>query len=277
MMPTITLDRPAEQGVTKEAAIVTQTVLELRNIEKSYDMKTLIIKDIDLQLKQGEFVSIIGPSGAGKSTLLRCINRMIEPTDGDIIFDGMNITQLNKAALRKQRTKIGMVFQHYNLVSRLTVFENVLHGRFGYKSTLQGILGLYTEEEKILALSILEKLGMKDHVYKRCDQLSGGQKQRVGIARALVQQPKLLLCDEPIASLDPNSSKVIMDHLKEISQSMGITVLVNLHQVDVALKYSDRIIGLNRGSKLFDDLPKRLNQMDIRNIYGAEVDELIFE
>ncbi|KYG89799.1 phosphonate ABC transporter ATP-binding protein [[Bacillus] sp. KCTC 13219] len=240
-------------------------------------MKTLIIKDIDLQLKQGEFVSIIGPSGAGKSTLLRCINRMIEPTDGDIIFDGTNITQLNKAALRKQRTKIGMVFQHYNLVSRLTVFENVLHGRFGYKSTLQGILGLYTEEEKILALSILEKLGMKDHVYKRCDQLSGGQKQRVGIARALVQQPKLLLCDEPIASLDPNSSKVIMDHLKEISQSMGITVLVNLHQVDVALKYSDRIIGLNRGSKLFDDLPKRLNQMDIRNIYGAEVDELIFE
>lgn len=277
MMSTITLERPTEQAVTKETSVVTETVLELRNIAKSYDMKTLIIQDIDLQLKQGEFVSIIGPSGAGKSTLLRCINRMIEPTSGDIIFDGTNITQLNKASLRKQRTKIGMVFQHYNLVSRLTVFENVLHGRFGYKSTLQGILGLYTEEEKMLALSILEKLGMKEHVYKRCDQLSGGQKQRVGIARALVQQPKLLLCDEPIASLDPNSSKVIMDHLKEISQSMGITVLVNLHQVDVALKYSDRIIGLNRGSKLFDDLPKRLSQMDIHNIYGAEVDELIFE
>ncbi|MEC1177921.1 phosphonate ABC transporter ATP-binding protein [Metasolibacillus meyeri] len=276
-MSTITLERPTEQAVTKETSVVTETVLELRNIAKSYDMKTLIIQDIDLQLKQGEFVSIIGPSGAGKSTLLRCINRMIEPTSGDIIFDGTNITQLNKASLRKQRTKIGMVFQHYNLVSRLTVFENVLHGRFGYKSTLQGILGLYTEEEKMLALSILEKLGMKEHVYKRCDQLSGGQKQRVGIARALVQQPKLLLCDEPIASLDPNSSKVIMDHLKEISQSMGITVLVNLHQVDVALKYSDRIIGLNRGSKLFDDLPKRLSQMDIHNIYGAEVDELIFE
>lgn len=276
-MSTITLERPTKQVMMKEAPIATETVLELRNIAKSYDMKTLIIQDIDLQLKQGEFVSIIGPSGAGKSTLLRCINRMIEPTSGDILFDGMNITQLNKASLRKQRTKIGMVFQHYNLVSRLTVFENVLHGRFGYKSTLQGILGLYTEEEKMLALSILEKLGMKEHVYKRCDQLSGGQKQRVGIARALVQQPKLLLCDEPIASLDPNSSKVIMDHLKEISQSMGITVLVNLHQVDVALKYSDRIIGLNRGSKLFDDIPKRLSQMDIHAIYGAEVDELIFE
>lgn len=276
-MSTITLERPTKQVMMKEAPIATETVLELRNIAKSYDMKTLIIQDIDLQLKQGEFVSIIGPSGAGKSTLLRCINRMIEPTSGDILFDGMNITQLNKVALRKQRTKIGMVFQHYNLVSRLTVFENVLHGRFGYKSTLQGILGLYTEEEKMLALSILEKLGMKEHVYKRCDQLSGGQKQRVGIARALVQQPKLLLCDEPIASLDPNSSKVIMDHLKEISQSMGITVLVNLHQVDVALKYSDRIIGLNRGSKLFDDIPKRLSQMDIHTIYGAEVDELIFE
>lgn len=276
-MSTITLERPIKQVVMQETPIATETVLELRNIAKSYDMKTLIIQDIDLQLKQGEFVSIIGPSGAGKSTLLRCINRMIEPTSGDILFDGMNITQLNKVALRKQRTKIGMVFQHYNLVSRLTVFENVLHGRFGYKSTLQGILGLYTEEEKMLALSILEKLGMKEHVYKRCDQLSGGQKQRVGIARALVQQPKLLLCDEPIASLDPNSSKVIMDHLKEISQSMGITVLVNLHQVDVALKYSDRIIGLNRGSKLFDDIPKRLSQMDIHTIYGAEVDELIFE
>lgn len=277
-MSTITLDRPKRKITQAEQVAPSKpAILQLKNIEKSYDSKTIILKGIDLEIKQGEFVSIIGPSGAGKSTLLRCINRMIDPTMGDILFDGTNIAKLNKTALRKQRTQMGMVFQHYNLVSRLTVFENVLHGRFGYKSTLQGIFGIYTEEEKMLALSILEKLGMKEHLYKRCDQLSGGQKQRVGIARALIQQPKLLLCDEPIASLDPNSSKIIMDHLKEISQSMGIAVLVNLHQVDVALKYSDRIIGLNRGSKIFDSLPRHLSPIDIRNIYGSEVDELIFE
>ncbi|UDK99119.1 phosphonate ABC transporter ATP-binding protein [Lysinibacillus sphaericus] len=253
------------------------TILQLHKIAKSYDHKSMVLNDINLSLQEGEFVSIIGQSGAGKSTLLRCINRMIEPSEGEIIFDQQDITSINKRAMRQQRAKMGMIFQHYNLVSRLTVFENVLHGRFGYKSTMQGILSIYTEEEKRLALSILEKLNMKDQIYKRCDQLSGGQKQRVGIARALVQEPKLLLCDEPIASLDPNSSKVIMDHLKEISQSMGITVLVNLHQVDVAMRYSDRIIGLRKGEKVFDDIPKQLNQLAIRNIYGTSVDELITE
>ncbi|OEC00782.1 phosphonate ABC transporter ATP-binding protein [Lysinibacillus sphaericus] len=252
-------------------------MLQLNNIAKSYDHKSMVLNDINLSLQEGEFVSIIGQSGAGKSTLLRCINRMIEPSKGEIIFDQQDITSINKRAMRQQRAKMGMIFQHYNLVSRLTVFENVLHGRFGYKSTMQGVLSIYTEEEKRLALSILEKLDMKDQIYKRCDQLSGGQKQRVGIARALVQEPKLLLCDEPIASLDPNSSKVIMDHLKEISQSMGITVLVNLHQVDVAMRYSDRIIGLRKGEKVFDDLPKQLNQLAIRNIYGTSVHELITE
>ena len=253
------------------------TVLQLKDLHKSYDDRVTVLSSIDLTLTEGEFVSIIGPSGAGKSTLLRCINRMIEPTSGEVIFDNQDIMLLNKKKLRRERAKIGMIFQHYNLVSRLTVFENVLHGRFGYKSTLQGLFNMYTEEEKMLAFSILEKLGMKDHIYKRCDQLSGGQKQRVGIARALVQEPKLLLCDEPIASLDPNSSKIIMDHLKEISQSMGITVLVNLHQVDVATRYSDRIVGLSKGTKVFDDTPARLNPFAIREIYGASMDELITE
>ncbi len=170
-----------------------------------------------------------------------------------------------------------MVFQHYNLVSRLTVFENVLHGRFGYKSTIQGVFSLFSEEEKELALTILDKLGMKEFAYKRCDQLSGGQKQRVGIARALVQQPKLLLCDEPIASLDPNASKVIMDHLKDICETMGITVLVNLHQVDVALKYSDRVIGLNKGKIVYDGIPEKLSNAAIRDIYGSEIEDLILE
>ncbi|MCH7322528.1 phosphonate ABC transporter ATP-binding protein [Solibacillus sp. MA9] len=253
------------------------TVLKLTNLVKSYDRQTTVLDGINLELQEGEFVSIIGKSGAGKSTLLRCINRMIEPSSGTILFNNTSLTKLNKRELRKERTKIGMIFQHYNLVSRLTVFENVLHGRFGYKSSLKGILGIYSEEEKLLALQILDKLGMKEHIYKRCDQLSGGQKQRVGIARALVQEPTLLLCDEPIASLDPNASKVIMDHLKEISQSMGITVLVNLHQVDVAMRYSDRIIGLSKGEKVFDGKPKNLTQHNIKDIYGSEVDELIFE
>ncbi|AHN22158.1 phosphonate ABC transporter ATP-binding protein [Lysinibacillus varians] len=278
-MTTIVMERQPLQSAFTVAPEREQanTILQLHKIAKSYDHKSMVLNDINLSLQEGEFVSIIGQSGAGKSTLLRCINRMIEPSKGEIIFDQQDITSINKRAMRQQRAKMGMIFQHYNLVSRLTVFENVLHGRFGYKSTMQGILSIYTEEEKRLALSILEKLNMKDQIYKRCDQLSGGQKQRVGIARALVQEPKLLLCDEPIASLDPNSSKVIMDHLKEISQSMGITVLVNLHQVDVAMRYSDRIIGLRKGEKVFDDIPKQLNQLAIRNIYGTSVDELITE
>lgn len=271
-LSTVTLE---QFGVSQKAPAA--PILQVKDLHKSYDKKAMVLSNIDLTLTEGEFVSIIGPSGAGKSTLLRCINRMIEPTGGEVIFDNQNIMLLDKKKLRRERAKIGMIFQHYNLVSRLTVFENVLHGRFGYKSTLQGLFNMYTEEEKMLALSILEKLGMKDHIYKRCDQLSGGQKQRVGIARALVQEPKLLLCDEPIASLDPNSSKIIMDHLKEISQSMGITVLVNLHQVDVATRYSDRLVGLSKGKKVFDGAPGQLNPFAIREIYGASMDELITE
>lgn len=254
-----------------------EVILKVQDLYKSYNRGTPVLQDIQMELKQGEFISIIGPSGAGKSTFLRCINRMIDPTSGSIVFDSTEMTSLKKADLRKQRSKIGMVFQHYNLVSRLSVFENVLHGRFGYKSTLQGVFSLFSEEEKELALSILDKLGMKEFAYKRCDQLSGGQKQRVGIARALVQQPKLLLCDEPIASLDPNASKVIMDHLKDICETMGITVLVNLHQVDVALKYSDRVIGLNKGRIVYDGVPEKLSNAAIRDIYGSEIEDLILE
>lgn len=164
-----------------------------------------------------------------------------------------------------------MIFQHYNLVNRLSVIENVLHGRLGYKSTLAGALGLYTDEEKRQAFNILQILGLEEQIYKRCDQLSGGQKQRVGIARALIQAPRMLLCDEPIASLDPNASKVIMDHLKNISTSMGITVVVNLHQVDVALKYSDRIIGVNKGRVVYDGVPEGIQADELQSIYGSEV------
>ena len=253
------------------------TLLELKHVSKSYGTDTKALSDVNFSVEKGEFVSVIGPSGAGKSTLLRCINRMIDASSGDIIFDGANIVDLGKKDLKQARTKIGMIFQHYNLVNRLSVIENVLHGRLGYKSTLEGVLGLYHEEEKKQALKVLGILGLEEQIYKRSDQLSGGQKQRVGIARALIQNPKMLLCDEPIASLDPNASRIIMDHLKNISVSMGITVLVNLHQVEVALKYSDRIIGVNGGEVIFDGAPNKITTDIIQQIYGSEAGELSFD
>ena len=252
-------------------------LLELKNVTKYYNKETPALADVSFAVRKGEFVSIIGPSGAGKSTILRCINRMIELTGGEISFDGVLASKLKKRDLRKLRTKIGMIFQHYNLVDRLTVIENVLHGRLGYKSTLAGVLGRYSQEEKSQAFKIIKILGLTDQLYKRCDQLSGGQKQRVGIARALIQNPKMILCDEPIASLDPNASKIIMDHLRNVTTHMGITVLVNLHQVNVALKYSDRIIGVNQGKVVFDGSPDHLTTEHIADIYGSESEDLIID
>ncbi|MCX7843214.1 MAG: phosphonate ABC transporter ATP-binding protein [Clostridia bacterium] len=249
-------------------------LLEIKNLTKKYNADTLALSDVNLTINEGEFVSVIGPSGAGKSTLLRCINRMIEASSGYILFDGVNVSTLSKNELRNLRTKIGMIFQHYNLVDRLSVIENILHGRLGYKNTFEGIFGIYNEEEKKSAFKIIEILGLKEQVYKRCDQLSGGQKQRVGIGRALIQKPRLMLCDEPIASLDPNASKIIMDHLRNISSKMGITCLVNLHQVNVALKYSDRIIGINSSKVVFDGAPSEMTSDIVYSIYGSEAEEL---
>ncbi|EOR24332.1 phosphonate ABC transporter ATP-binding protein [Cytobacillus oceanisediminis] len=253
------------------------TLLEINHVSKQFGNDTKALSDISFSVNEGEFVSIIGPSGAGKSTLLRCINRMIDASNGEIIFDNSNVLNLKKKQLKMVRTKIGMIFQHYNLVNRLSVIENTLHGNLGKKSTLAGVLGLYSQEEKEQAVEILSVLGLQEHMYKRADQLSGGQKQRVGIARALIQNPRMMLCDEPIASLDPNSAKVIMDHLQNISSKMGITVLVNLHQVDVALKYSDKIIGINSGQVVYNGSPNNITKEDIQRIYGSEAEDLIFD
>jgi len=252
-------------------------LLELKSVTMYYNQDTPALSDVSFSVEEGEFVSIIGPSGAGKSTLLRCINRIIEASSGEIIFDGTSANCLGKKDLRKLRTKIGMIFQHYNLVDRLTVIENVLHGRLGYKTTMAGILGRYSEEEKRQAFRIIDTLGLNEQVYQRCDQLSGGQKQRVGIARALVQNPKLILCDEPIASLDPNASKIIMDHLSNICAKLKITVIVNLHQVQVALKYSDRIIGIKQGRVAFDSSADNLSPEQIYDVYGSEAGDLIID
>lgn len=256
-------------------SVSSSPLLELRNVIKYYNRTVPALADISFSIMDGQFISIIGPSGSGKSTLLRCINRMIEVSSGEVCFDGVITSQLKKRDLRKLRTKIGMIFQHYNLVDRLTVIENVLHGRLGYKSTMSGVLGRYSQEEKMQAHRIINILGLHDQVYQRCDQLSGGQKQRVGIARALVQNPRMILCDEPISSLDPNSSKIIMDLLRSISREMGITLIVNLHQVNVALKYSDRIIGVNKGKLVFDGSPDQLTSERISDIYGSASNDLM--
>ena len=252
-------------------------LLAFQNVSKTYNNVTKALQDVTFSLEEGEFVSIIGPSGAGKSTLMRCANRLVDATRGAILFDGQDITKMGKKDLRKVRTKTGMIFQHYNLVDRLSVVENVLHGLLGQKSTLSGMAGRYTEEEKAEAFRIIQEMGLAEQAYKRCDELSGGQKQRVGIARAIMQKPKLILCDEPIASLDPKSSKVIMDHLKEINRTKKITCLVNLHQVDVAIRYSERIIGVSGGRIVYDGPSSRLTGEVIHEIYQSGANDLIMD
>ena len=245
-------------------------LLSIKNVSKKYNNGTNALKNISFDVEKGEFISIIGPSGSGKSTLLRSINKMIDISQGSILFESKNIENLKKTQIEIVRREIGMIFQSYNLVERLTVIENVLHGRLVYKSVIAGILGIYSEEEKKEAFNFLEKVNMTKYAYRKCNELSGGQKQRVGIVRAIMQKPKLLLCDEPIASLDPKTAENIMDYLKKIVSELKITCIVNLHQVDIAKKYSDRIIALNKGEKIFDDKTERLTDDMIEFIYKDE-------
>ena len=250
-------------------------ILSLRHVSKVYDNRVQALNDVSFDVHQGELISIIGPSGAGKSTLLRCINRMIEASEGQILFLGQDVTAADKKQLKEVRKNIGMIFQNYNLVYRLSVIENVMHGRLGNYSAFQSTLGLYRKEDVEEAQRLLQMLGLQDRLYEKCSKLSGGQKQRVGIARALLQHPKMILCDEPIASLDPQSSKVIMEYLRDIATSMNIPCLVNLHQVDVALHYSDRIIGMHQGEVVFYGSPQDLDDAVIEKIYGKGLEDLL--
>lgn len=245
-------------------------LLEINQISKQYSNGKKALTDVSFSVAKGEFVSIIGPSGAGKSTILRCINQLIKNDSGQILFKGTDLQQQNKKGMRAQRRSIGMIFQHYNLVSRKTGVENVLHGRLGYKSTLAGSLGVYSEAEKKRAFQLLDQVGLAEFAYTRCDELSGGQKQRVGIARALMQEPDLILCDEPIASLDPRAAKVVMQYLRKVTNEQGISCIVNLHQVDVAIAYSDRIIGVTAGEVAFSGTPDELGPAQINQIYQSE-------
>ena len=249
-------------------------ILELVHLKKYYG-QTKAVEDVSFHVDACEVVAIIGPSGAGKSTVLRCINRMIEPTGGSILFDGQDMAKLQKEKeLKTARRKIGMIFQSFNLVYRLSVFQNVLHGRLGYMSAPNAVMGRYSEEDKHKAVQLLNMIGLKDMIYKKAGELSGGQKQRVGIARALMQDPTLLLCDEPIASLDPSSSRVIMNQIQEMAKTRNIACIVNLHQVDVAMAYADRIIGIHQGRIVFDDVPDKLTASMIETIYDAPIDKL---
>ena len=250
-------------------------ILSLRHVSKVYDNRVQALNDVSFDVHQGELISIIGPSGAGKSTLLRCINRMIEASEGQILFLGQDVTAADKKQLKEVRKNIGMIFQNYNLVYRLSVIENVMHGRLGNYSAFQSTLGLYRKEDVEEAQRLLQMLGLQDRLYEKCSKLSGGQKQRVGIARALLQHPKMILCDEPIASLDPQSSKVIMEYLRDIATSMNIPCLVNLHQGDVALHYSDRIIGMHQGEVVFYGSPHDLDDAVIEKIYGKGLEDLL--
>ena len=256
--------------MTQAPQLLSLPQLEVSHVVKYYDGAKPALDDVSFSVSKGEFVSVIGPSGAGKSTLLRSINRMIEVNRGEVRFEGISVGELNRGGLKRLRSKIGMIFQHYALVDRLTVIENVLHGRLGSKSTLAGAMGRYSRDEKRQAMEVITMLGLGDQTYQRCDRLSGGQKQRVGIGRALIQDPKMILCDEPIASLDPNASRIIMEQLKSFSGEMRITLIVNLHQVDVALRYSDRILGVNKGRIVFDGRPEDLSPERISEIYGTK-------
>ncbi len=249
---------------------MSEALLELKNLQKTYGKGTKALRGVDLTFHKGEFVVIVGPSGAGKSTLIRCINKMVEPTLGSVVFNGEPIEKLTGKALRMRRSKIGMIFQHYNLVGRVNVIKNVLYGRLGKTPFWKSLIGAYDRSDKIEAYALLKKVGLEEQIYKRADELSGGQMQRVGICRALIQQPDLLLADEPIASLDPKSAEIVMDQLKEITSERQLTCLVNLHQVDFAKKYATRIIGVKDGLVVFDGTPEELDDATIAHIYRGK-------
>lgn len=248
-------------------------VIEFDHVSKIYENGVVGLKDINLTIMPGEFVVVVGLSGAGKSTLMRAVNRLHDISEGDIRIDGESITKAKGKKLRQIRRKIGMIFQNFNLINRATVLRNVLTGRVGYYPTWKMVFGLFSPEDKQRAYQALQTVELADKVYTRADQLSGGQQQRVSIARALSQAPSLILADEPIASLDPETTRRVMDDLKRINQELGMTVLVNLHQVDLAQAYGSRIIGIRAGEKVFDGPVSEATSAVFDEIYnGAEAE-----
>jgi phosphonate transport system ATP-binding protein len=257
-------------------------ILEIQDLHKSYDNNVPVLCGINLAVHRGEFVGIIGLSGSGKSTLLRCINRLVEPSSGHIRVPVMLITgngagrlvdvvRLKQTELRRLRRKIGMIFQQFNIVKRLSVIENVLSGGLGYQSPLRSTLRSFTREEKRKALTNLNRVGLLDHAYRRADELSGGEQQRVAIARTLMQEPALILADEPVSSLDPKLSCVVLDILKRVCQEDGITALVSLHTLELTREYAARVVGLKNGQICFDGTSDELTGPVVDAIYHNEL------
>jgi phosphonate transport system ATP-binding protein len=223
---------------------------------------------VTLEVPRGQFLCVIGPSGSGKSTLLRCINRLVEPTGGRVLLDGEDLTQLRGAPLRRARRRMGMIFQQFNLVRRSTVLKNVLAGRLGYQEGWRSVWPSFTESDRRLAWASLARLEIAEKALVRADNLSGGQQQRVAIARALAQQPEIMLADEPIASLDPETAVVVLDYLRDINRTDGITLLCSIHHYELAKRYADRIVAMRRGQLVYDGPPDGLDAAAYRTIYG---------
>src|SRR5690606_4404195 len=244
-------------------------MLKITKLTKVYGPGRPALHELDLVIDEPGLTAIIGPSGAGKSTLLRCINRLVEPTSGSVELDGVDVTKLKGAALRDVRRRIGMIFQSFNLIDRLTVMENVLSGRLGYVSFWQALTRRFPQEDIDRAYYLLERVGLAHSVNKRADALSGGERQRAGVARALLQEPQSMHADEPTAVLDPKTSIQIMGFLKELAEEFSIPVLVNLHNVELARRYARRVVGLKGGRKVFDGTPAELTEDVLDTIYGT--------
>lgn len=246
-------------------------MIKFDNVNKVYSNGLHALKNVSLEIKQGEFVAIIGLSGAGKSTLLRTINRMHDISEGSLTVNGQEVNDLSGKDLRKFRRKVGMVFQSFNLVTRTTVINNVLTSRVPDMPLWKSIIGLYSKEDKVIALEALDKVGILDKAYVRADQLSGGQQQRVALARTLAQKPEIILADEPVAALDPITAKQVMDDFKKINKELNMSVLINIHHVDLALKYADRVIGIKAGEIVYDGAAKDVTNEVLKQIYGREL------
>lgn len=247
-------------------------VLEVSGLKVSYTSGgPQILKGIDFAVDGNDFCAVIGPSGAGKSTLIRCVNRLVEPTDGEIILFGQKVRELRGGDLRRLRRRIGMIFQEFNLVNRMSVMDNVLSGRLGYTGAFRSFFKAFPKDDIERALHLLERVGLQDHVDKRADALSGGQRQRVGIARALMQKPEILLLDEPTSALDPKISRDVMGLIHELAGEFRVPVLCNIHDVQLALETCNRIIGMQDGYKKFDGPAKGMRKQDLDEIYAMEV------
>jgi phosphonate transport system ATP-binding protein len=249
-------------------------MLRVEHLTKVYPNGTQALKDVSFQVEDGEFLAVIGLSGSGKSTLLRCINRLIEPTSGKVIWNDVDITAIPASQMRNVRRQIGMIFQQFNLVKRSSVMTNVLSGRLGYISPYQSLFDYFSPDDHRRAVDNLAQLGLADKAHVRADSLSGGQQQRVGIARALMQEPKLVLADEPVASLDPVLAHSILKYLEQMNKERKITVLCSLHFLDLVHRYATRAIALKDGQLVFEGLPKEIDDAQFKAIYGQEAERV---